>query len=131
AAGGVAYARSGVSFTLTVTTPTDETCVDVSGAVTGHQTSATAKSSWTFPGTAVTADSGTVETVTLSGASGFNINNQKCTSAKDTGTASYTLDNTAPVVTGTQTPAANGAGWNHSEVIVNWTATDSDTRVAS
>src|SRR3954451_13897059 len=42
------YARSGAALTLTVVTASNTVCVDVTGALTGHQTSPTGKSSWSF-----------------------------------------------------------------------------------
>ena len=45
---GSLYARSGQALTLTVTTSNDAQCVDVAGAFTAHQSSATGKTSWTF-----------------------------------------------------------------------------------
>src|SRR5213080_3377229 len=54
--GGTLYAKQGGALTLTVNTSSDTKCVDVAGAFTGHQTSATAKSTWTF--TPITAGVG-------------------------------------------------------------------------
>ncbi|HEY0604981.1 MAG TPA: Ig-like domain repeat protein, partial [Herpetosiphonaceae bacterium] len=45
--------------------------------------------------------------------------------------ASYVLDNTGPVLTAALTPAANGAGWNNSNVSLTWAATDAGSGVAS
>src|SRR6266536_4083794 len=50
--GGTLYAKNGGALTLTVTTSSDTKCVDVAGAFTDHQQSATAKSTWTFTTTA-------------------------------------------------------------------------------
>jgi len=46
--------------------------------------------------------------------------------AGNTGTASYTvkIDSIAPVITGSRTPAANGVGWNNTNVTVSFTCTD-------
>ncbi|HEX4687644.1 MAG TPA: PxKF domain-containing protein [Nocardioides sp.] len=124
---GSLYARSGQALTLTVTTSNDAQCVDVAGAFTAHQSSATGKTSWTFGLTAGTGDG--TRTVTISAAP--NVNPQdKCTGNSNTTTASYVADNTGPVVTGSLSPAANGAGWNSSDVTVTWTATDTGSGVA-
>lgn len=39
-------------------------------------------------------------------------------------TLAVRIDKTAPAITSTQTPAANGAGWNNSDVTVQFTASD-------
>src|SRR5437899_2984916 len=76
--GGVLYGKSGGSLTLTVSTSSDTKCVDVTGAFTGHQTSATAKSTWTF--TQLTAGAGDgLQTVTTAASPNFNNNNNQCT----------------------------------------------------
>jgi hypothetical protein len=51
--------------------------------------------------------------------------------AGNTGTASYTVkvDKTAPVAGPTQVPTANGAGWNRTNVVVNWNWTDKGSGV--
>src|SRR5689334_8326376 len=54
--GGKLYAKSGGTLTLSVTTSSDTQCVDVTGALSGHQTSATAKTSWALPFTAGAGD---------------------------------------------------------------------------
>ena len=41
------------------------------------------------------------------------------------------LDKTAPLITGTQVPSANAAGWNNSDVQVNYSCTDSLSGVDS
>src|ERR671935_280853 len=62
--GGTLYAKQAAALTLTVTTSSDTKCVDVTGAFTGHQTSSTARSSWTFGFTAPAGDG--VQTVVAS-----------------------------------------------------------------
>ena len=55
--GGVLYAKGGTPLTLTVITPTDIKCVDVSNAVTGHSVAPTVTSDglrWQFAVTAPT-----------------------------------------------------------------------------
>ncbi|MBZ5629159.1 MAG: hypothetical protein LAO06_09880 [Acidobacteriia bacterium] len=53
--------------------------------------------------------------------------------AGNTATASATvsLDKTPPVITGSLTPAANAAGWNNSDVAVNFACSDAISGVAS
>jgi hypothetical protein len=121
-AGGTLYAKSGGALTLTVITSSNDTkCVEVTGAHTARQTSSTAKSTWTFSFAAGTGDG--VQTVTAAAAPSFNANN--CTGQSQTPqTASYTLDNTGPAVSAALAPAANGAGWNNSNVTLAWSAND-------
>src|SRR4051794_1855456 len=96
--GGSLYAKSGGSLTLTVNTSSDTMCVDVTGAFTGHQSSSTAKSSWTFTATAGAGDG--VQNVTTTATP--NVNAQgKCTGQAGSAQASYVLDNTGPTVTAT------------------------------
>jgi hypothetical protein len=125
--GGTLYAKSGGAVTLTVNTSADTTCVDVAGAFTGHQTSATAKSSWTFTTTAGAGDG--AQAVTSTASAKFNANG--CTGASGSLQASYVLDNTGPVVTAALSPAANANGWNNSDVTVKWTATDTGSGVSA
>lgn len=126
--GSVLYAKQGGALTLTVTTSSDTKCVDVIGALSGHQTSTSAKSSWTFNFTASTGDG--VKTVTATASPNFNANN--CTGqSQSPQSASFILDNTGPVVTGALSPAPNGAGWNDSNVSVTWSATDAGSGVAT
>jgi hypothetical protein len=130
--GGILYAKNGAALTLTVTTSSDTKCVDVTGAHTGHQTSSTAKSSWTFSGAAFTAGAGDgVRTITAAASPNFNTNTNNCTGQTGTGTASYTLDNTGPVVTAALSPAANAAGWNNANVTITWSATDAGSGIAN
>ncbi|WP_210479605.1 OmpL47-type beta-barrel domain-containing protein [Naasia sp. SYSU D00948] len=119
--GGVLYAKSGSPVTLTVTTPAGTKCVDVAGAHTARQVSATAKTTWTFNLTAPAGEGGTAVTVAATGA--FN-NNDRCTTTATNSSAFYVRDNTGPVVTSAITPTPNAAGWNNADVTVAWTATD-------
>ncbi|HET7072826.1 MAG TPA: PxKF domain-containing protein [Mycobacterium sp.] len=126
--GSVLYAKQGGALTLTVNTSSDTKCVDVTGAFTGHQTSSSAKSSWTFNFTASTGDG--VKTVTATASPNFNANN--CTGqSQSPRSASFILDNTGPVVTAALSPTPNGAGWNDSNVSVTWSAADAGSGVAS
>jgi hypothetical protein len=125
---GTLYARNGGALTLTVTTSSDTKCVELSGAYTTRQTSATAKSSWTFPLVAGTGDG--VKTVTASASPNFNANN--CTGqSQSPATASFVLDNTGPTVTAALSPVPNAAGWANSSVTVTWSATDAGAGVGS
>ncbi len=126
--GGTLYAKNGGALTLAVTTSSDTKCVEVTGAHSARQTSSTAKSSWTFSFTAGAGDG--VQNVTAAASPGFNASS--CTGqSKQPQTASYILDNTGPVVTGSLSPAANAAGWNNSNVSITWSATDAGSGVAS
>jgi hypothetical protein len=125
--GGTLYAKSGGVLTLTVNTSSDTKCVDISGAHTAHQTSNTAKSSWTFAFTAGSGDG--VQTVTATASPNFNQNN--CTGqSQSPKTASYVLDNSGPQVTAALLPAANAAGWSNSNVDLTWSAADAGSGVA-
>jgi hypothetical protein len=123
---GTLYAKQGGALTLTVTT-TGTLCVDVAGAFTAHQESSTAKSTWTFTTTAAAGDGTKAVTVAASEKS----NNGGCTGQSASAQASYTLDNTGPVVTAALVPAANGAGWNNSNVNLTWSASDAGSGVGS
>jgi hypothetical protein len=126
--GGTLYAKQGAALTLTVTTSSDTQCVDVAGAFTGHDQSATAKSTWTFASTAGSGDG--TRAVTATASPNFNKNNN-CTGNSGSAQASYTLDNTAPTVTAAVAPTPNPAGWNKANVGITWSATDSGTGVGS
>jgi len=126
--GGTLYAKQGAALTLTVATSSDTKCVDVTGVATlPRQTSSTAKSSWTFTTTAPAGDGAQAFTVAASP----NFNTNGCTGQTNSTQASYTVDNTGPVVSAGLTPAANVAGWNNSDVVVAWTATDNGSGVAT
>jgi hypothetical protein len=125
---GTLYAKQGAALTLTVGTTSDTKCVDVTGAATlPRQTSSTAKSNWTFTTTAPAGNGAQAFTVAASP----NFNSNGCTGQTNSTQASYTLDNTGPVVTAALTPAANAAGWNNSDVTVKWTATDTGSGVTA
>jgi hypothetical protein len=126
-AGGTLYAKQGGALTLTVTTDTQARCVDVGGFAT-TQTSTGSKTSWVFTGTAPTGDGLKSYSVTV----GENSNGSGgCSKQTATTTASYSLDNTGPVLTAALSPAPNGAGWNNSNVSILWSATDAGSGVAS
>ena len=125
---GTLFAKSGQALTLTVSTSSNAQCVDVSGAFTGHQSNSTGKTSWTFGFTAGGGDGTRV--VTVNASPGVN-SQDKCTGNSGTTSATYVADNTGPTVTGALSPTPNGAGWNHSNVTVTWTATDTGSGVAS
>lgn len=127
--GGTLYAKSGGDLTLTVSTSADTRCVDVTGAFSGHQTSASAKSTWTFAYLAAGTSDG-VYSVTATASPNFNANN--CTGqSQNPKTASFVLDNTGPVVTAAVSPTPNAAGWNNSNVAISWSATDAGSGVGS
>ncbi|HMJ32750.1 MAG TPA: PxKF domain-containing protein [Baekduia sp.] len=127
-AGGTLYAKQNGALTLTVKTSSDTKCVDIDGAHTAHQTSGTAKDTWTFSFTAGAGDG--IKSVTASASPNFNANG--CTGqSKDPVTTSYVLDNTGPQVAATLTPAPNAAGWNNADVGIAWSATDAGSGIAS
>lgn len=116
------YAKSNGALTLTVNTSSGggasaTKCVVVSGAHTATKIDNNTQAAWTFSFTAGAGDGS--QSVTIQ-----TYSNQNCDANKGTGSASYVLDNTGPVVTATLRPAPNGAGWNKSDVDIIWTATD-------
>jgi hypothetical protein len=126
--GGILYAKQGGALTLTVNTSNDTQCVDVAGALTGHQDSSVAKSTWTFAFSAGSGDGAQSVTATASP----NVNGQhKCTGQSGGAQASYTLDNTGPVVTGVVSPTPTSAGWNRTNATVTWSATDAGVGMGS
>jgi len=125
--GNALYTKNGGTLTLNVTTSSDTKCVQLSGAFTAGQTSSTAKSSWAFSLTAGSGDG--VRAVTVAASPNFNGNG--CTGQTGTTQASFTLDNTGPVVTSSLTPAANAAGWNNTGTTVTWTAIDAGSGVTA
>ena len=130
--GNTLYAKQGAALTLTVTTSSDTECVDVSGAATlPRQISSTAKSNWVFTTTAPAGDGS--QAFTIAASPNFNTNNgngNNCTGQSSSTQASYTLDNTGPVVSAALTPAPNAAGWNNTDVSVKWTASDTGVGVS-
>jgi large repetitive protein len=131
--GGTLYAKQGDALTLTVTTDTATDCLQLAGAITGdlsNFTAITGARRWTSSLTAGPNDG--VQTVTATPFPNYNVNGNKCSGSKGSPVdASFTLDNTGPIVTATKTPAANGAGWNKSTVSISWLATDAGSGVAS
>src|SRR5262249_30831676 len=112
-------------------------CVDVyqgtsipnTGTPFAHQQSNTVKSTWTFQFIAGTGDG--VQFMTAAAYPNFNNNNICNQQSQNPATASYTLDNTGPSVTGSVAPTPNGAGWNKSDMTIAWSATDAGSGVAS
>src|SRR4051812_35287860 len=128
---GTLYAKSGAALTLTVVTSSDTLCVDVTGALTGHQTSPTGKSSWSF-GLTAPAGADVAQTVTAAASPNFNQNNGQCTGQSQLPkSASFTLDNTGPAVAGALSPTPNAAGWNKTNASITWSATDGGSGVGS
>jgi hypothetical protein len=119
---GKLYVKQGQTVTLTVTTSADAKCVSVSGAHTGFQTSPTGKSSWSFGPYTAGAGEG-LQSVTIVVGEDSN-KNDVCTKQTASGSATYILDNTAPVIQGSRQPAANAALWNNTDTTVKWSATD-------
>ncbi|HVK25314.1 MAG TPA: hypothetical protein VM677_28490, partial [Actinokineospora sp.] len=119
AAGGVYYAKTGSTLTLTVNTDTAARCVNVAGV--GKLTSTGPRTVWTFSVLAPNASDGVQSNLVTIG-EGSNANT--CTTKVAQTTASYVLDNTGPTATASLAPAANAAGWNKATVTVSWTAND-------
>ncbi len=141
------YAKNGGELILTVTTDATTKCVKVTdGTTTLEKTSASAQTHWTFNSTDSTtlfkAGAGNTNmTLTATawkqytGGTGQGQNTPKCVAEQGetigSVTVSYVLDNAGPVVTAALAPAANGAGWNKSNVGITWSATDSGSGVAT
>lgn len=127
--GGVLYAKSGGALTLTVNTSSDTRCITiVQGTWTGQRTSDTARTSWTFTSP---ADSGNgVRVIDVSASPNFNPN-LNCTGQTNGVQTSYVADNIGPVITGSLSPAPNGAGWNNGNATLSWSVTDSGSGVTA
>ena len=127
---GVVYAKQTGLVNLAVTTSPTAVCVDVtangSSAVIATQTQPAGSSSWSLTLTAGRGDG--VQALSVRSWTGIAATGQ-CDAASAPadapGSASYILDNTPPIATGTLTPAPNAQGWNHQNVTITWTATDS------
>ena len=70
---GTVFAKQGAALTLTVVTSSDTRCVSVTGASTLRQTSAAAKTNWTFTTTAPAGDG--AQAFTVAASPNFNANN--------------------------------------------------------
>ena len=111
-----AFAKNGTVLTLTVNTSNDIDCVKVVNAF-GARTKAPAP--FTFTYTAGAGDG--VQTSTITAYKG----NSTCSSGTTVAdSASFTLDNTAPLINATRVPVANANGWNNTSVAVNFTCSD-------
>lgn len=111
-----AFAKNGTVLTLTVNTSNDIDCVKV---VNGFGTRTKAPAPYTFTYTAGTGNG--VQTSTITAYKG----SSNCTTGTTvTDTASFTLDNIAPTITGARVPTANANGWNNTAVAVNFTCSD-------
>ncbi len=123
---GTHFAKSGANLMLTVTTDNTTQCVELTGAHKTALKSDTNRTDWAFELTANPGEG--VQTVTATAYRKPHPNQSHCIAegGETFGvfSASYTLDNTGPLVTGTLVPKANGAGWNKSDVAITWTATD-------
>lgn len=79
----------------------------------------------TDPESAITSSSGCDSTTLTDETSGTTLT---CTATSAGGTDSQSvtikIDKTKPVITGTQTPLANGAGWNNADVTVDFTCAE-------
>ena len=123
---GVLYAKQSAAVTLDVTAPLGTRCVTVTGAANlGTKTSSTAQTSWQFSATAPAGNG--AQAFTIAASADFN-NNGKCTGNSTSTSASYTADNSGPVLTaayasGTQT-APNADGWFNKNVDITWSASD-------
>jgi hypothetical protein len=131
--GGVLYAKQGGALTLNVTTDPTTECVIITGDHTAQQTSRNnPRTNWVFPFTAGSGNG--VKSITARAFRNVNANNVCLANQGETfgiQNASYILDNTAPLVTGSVAPAPNAAGWNKANVTINWTATDSGSGIAT
>jgi large repetitive protein len=110
----VAYAKNGTALTLTVNTSNDTKSVKA-----GAQCTTANQTSWTFTSTAGSGN-GTQTTTVIA------YKDAGCTGNNVTVSASYILDNIAPVISGTRVPVANANGWNNTSVAVNFTCSDTN-----
>jgi hypothetical protein len=115
--GGVQYAKSGVTLTLTVNTDAAENCVVVSGAHSGQKFKSSSPFVFTFT---VSAGDGVRAVHVDSGHS----NGNNCNNIDTSTDVQYAVDNAGPTLAGTISPAPNAAGWNKAGATVGWTAAD-------
>jgi hypothetical protein len=130
-ANGTLYAKSGAPLTLEVTTPSGTKCVRVIDGTTTVETPAPnggTATSWSIP-LAAASGADSVHTLTIQARPGNNNNPCSGQSTAVTPAQSYVVDNTAPQVTPALSPAANGTGWNKSNVSLTWSATDAGSGV--
>lgn len=130
-ASGMLFVKTGATVTLTLATSPDTVCVEVRGAFSATQTSTAGKSLWTVTTTATGSDGLRGVTAGASDKIVTNNNGTNCGGQGQTVPASYTIDNTAPVLSATVAPTPNAAGWNNTSATVNWTATDAGAGVKS
>jgi len=117
---GRLYARAGAGISASVETTPDARCVVVflNGSPVARETSDVARAAWTF---ALTGESG--DGVRSVRATAFAT--PECEHTDGSATASFVLDNAAPVVHAKVEPPPNAAGWNDSSsVTVTWSAVD-------
>ena len=115
-----AFAKSGTTLTLTVTTSNDIGCVKV--VDNGTHISASTQSPFTITYQAGAGNGLQTPTVTAhkkADCTGTGNGNSDSTNA-----GTYTLDNIAPTIAATRVPAPNAAGWNNTSVAVNFTCSD-------
>ncbi|WP_076260308.1 OmpL47-type beta-barrel domain-containing protein [Intrasporangium flavum] len=127
-AGGALFAKAGAALTLDLATESNTICVEVTQGSTlvARQTSASAKTAWSFTsGAWLTAGTGNgLVQYTVASYKNTNNGNGGCAGALSTASAGYTLDNAAPTATATLNPTPNAAGWNKADVSLTWNATD-------
>jgi large repetitive protein len=150
--GGMLYARQGAALMLNITTDATTSCVRVSDGTntvernTGSTNVSNGKS-WVFKASDsyLSSSAGAAAALFTAGAgdglksvtvTAFkNDNNKNCIANANesfgTQTASYTLDNSGPVVTALVSPPANSAGWHNSNLSVSWTAADAGSGFVS
>jgi alpha-tubulin suppressor-like RCC1 family protein len=138
------FAKGGAALTLSVSTHTDVQCVKLTGDLAGlqtvnPQTSSTGKGTWifTFVASGASVSDGIKHVTATAGTT------TSCTADRGSAEASYTLDNTAPALLPSDgnknlnvlpagiVPAPNAAGWNNSDVTINWSAADAGSGIAS
>ncbi len=120
----ISYSQPLPDTTAPVANPTQSPAAAPSG---WNNTSVTVTWNWSDPSTSAGAVSGIdpANCTTSSVASGSSTITVTATCkdlAGNTGTASYSvrIDPTAPNANPSQSPATNGAGWNNTDVTVNW-----------
>ena len=127
--GGVLFAKSGQGLTLTVTTSTGVRCVMLTGDISQTKlTGPATQTTWIHALTAGLGDG--LKTVTA--AAFLSPSGNPCTTDPSGSlNASYTLDNTAPALTGAATASPNVNGWYKGDVIIDWTCSDSGSGIAA
>jgi hypothetical protein len=137
--GGDGYNTNPANVTLNVNAPSDNTGPVITSNVSGtlgsngwYTSDVTVSWSVVDNESAISSSSGCGSTTINSDTAGTTLT-CSATSAGGTSSQSVTIkrDATVPTISGSASPAANGAGWNNTDVAVAFTCADSLSGIAS